>query len=156
PNFNVPPPQFNVPPASQLPQRAGHHAPPDPTLEPRGWFGLAKKFVGINGAEVPEPPMPRTDRDRTGNGNGDWDIKSLLAAAEQRDRAKGQRHPQQPAQAAYHTTSRHMIETLQAMAIALDRFLEDDPPLDLLRRYRSGERNVFARRLVAVLGREQS
>lgn len=54
------------------------------------------------------------------------------------------------------TSSRHMIETLQAMAIDLDRFLEDDPPMDLLRRYRSGERNVFARRLVQVLGREQA
>ena len=49
-----------------------------------------------------------------------------------------------------------MIETLQAMAIDLDRFLEDDPPLDLLRRYRNGERNVFARRLVQILGREQA
>ena len=49
-----------------------------------------------------------------------------------------------------------MIETLQAMAIDLDRFLEDDPPLDLLRRYRNGERNVFARRLVSILGREQT
>ena len=55
-----------------------------------------------------------------------------------------------------HTSSRHMIETLQAMAIDLDRFLEDDPPLDLLRRYRNGERNVFARRLVSLLGREQT
>ncbi|MCE9523964.1 MAG: hypothetical protein K8S25_16225, partial [Alphaproteobacteria bacterium] len=55
-----------------------------------------------------------------------------------------------------HTSSRHMIETLQAMAIDLDRFLEDDPPLDLLRRYRNGERNVFARRLVSILGREQT
>lgn len=54
------------------------------------------------------------------------------------------------------TSSRHMIETLQAMAIDLDRFLEDDPPLDLLRRYRNGERNVFARRLVSILGREQA
>ncbi len=54
------------------------------------------------------------------------------------------------------TSSRHMIETLQAMAIDLDRFLEDDPPLELLRRYRNGERNVFARRLVQILGREQA
>ena len=49
-----------------------------------------------------------------------------------------------------------MIETLQAMAIDLDRFLEDDPPRDLLRRYRSGERDVFARRLVSILGRAQT
>ncbi|MEQ1863300.1 MAG: hypothetical protein ABL996_01470 [Micropepsaceae bacterium] len=57
---------------------------------------------------------------------------------------------------ASHTSSRHMIETLQAMAIDLDRFLEDDPPLELLRRYRNGERDVFARRLVTILGREQT
>lgn len=47
-----------------------------------------------------------------------------------------------------------MIETLQAMAIDLSRFLEDDPPADLLRRYRNGERNVFARRLASILGAE--
>ena len=47
-----------------------------------------------------------------------------------------------------------MIETLQAMAIDLSRFLEDDPPSDLLRRYRNGERNVFARRLASILGAE--
>lgn len=163
PNFNVPPAsQFNVPPqATHLPQRAGHHAPPDPTIEPRGWFGLAKKFVGLNQAEGPEPLAPRPDRGATngngnGAGNGDWDIKSLLAAAEQRERAQQQRPPQQQPQDGYHTSSRHMIETLQAMAIDLDRFLEDDPPLDLLRRYRNGERNIFARRLVSVLGREQA
>jgi hypothetical protein len=164
PNFNVPPAStFNVPPPSsaQLPQRAGHHAPPDPTLEPRGWFGLAKKFVGINQGEGPDMPAPRMDRERPingngHNGNGDWDIKSLLAAAEQRERAQQQRPQQQQPQDGYHTSSRHMIETLQAMAIDLDRFLEDDPPLDLLRRYRNGERNIFARRLVSVLGREQA
>ena len=58
--------------------------------------------------------------------------------------------------AGHHTSSNHMIETLQAMAIDLDRFLEDDPPLDLLRRYRNGERNVFARRLVNILDRDQT
>ncbi|MBI1210991.1 MAG: hypothetical protein GC190_05975 [Alphaproteobacteria bacterium] len=159
PNFNVPPAsQFNVAPASaHLPQRAGHHTPPDPTLEPRGWFGLAKKFVGINPADAPDLQM-RADRTNGGaGGNGDWDIKSLLAAAEQRERGQQQRQqPQQQPQDGYHTSSRHMIETLQAMAIDLDRFLEDDPPLDLLRRYRNGERNIFARRLVSVLGRDQA
>ena len=49
-----------------------------------------------------------------------------------------------------------MIESLQALAIDLSRFLEDDPPLDLVRRYRNGERNVFARRLASVLGAEHA
>ena len=81
-----------------------------------------------------------------------------LPHVEPRNTAKAP--PAEPAEAngngGYHTSSRHMIETLQAMAIDLDRFLEDDPPLDLLRRYRNGERNVFARRLVGILGREQT
>jgi len=147
----VPPtPQFNVPPpATHLPQRAGHHAPPDATIEPRGWFGLAKRFVRFS-QDMPDGPPLRADR------NGDWDFKSLLAAAEERDRTPTRPNMAPQAADGYHTSSRHMIETLQAMAIDLDRFLEDDPPLDLLRRYRNGERNVFARRLVSVLGREQT
>ena len=51
-------------------------------------------------------------------------------------------------------SARHMIETLQAIAIDLCRFLEDDPPHELLKRYRNGERNVFARRLAGSLGSE--
>jgi len=151
PSFSVPPAsQFNVPPPpSHLPQRAGQYAPPDPTLEPRGWFGLAKRFVRF-GQDMPEAPPSRPER------SGDWDIKSLLAAAEERDYGPARTNTAQPASDGYHTSSRHVIETLQAMAIDLDRFLEDDPPLDLLRRYRNGERNVFARRLVSVLGREQT
>ncbi len=54
------------------------------------------------------------------------------------------------------TSARHMIESLQALAIDLSRFLEDDPPADLVRRYRNGERNVFARRLASVLGAEHA
>ena len=69
--------------------------------------------------------------------------------------------PQQPPSAAAgssaaQTSSRHMIETLQAMAIDLSRFLEDEPPHDLLKRYRNGERNVFARRLASILGAEHA
>ena len=158
--------------------------------EPRGWFGLAKRFVRAPGEGEGFPPIDeRGPAGGNGSGNG-WDMKSLLAAAENEkpqpahtrridqrlDRAAAQptnhapgprqqqpQHPQrgqaaqpQNGDAAHHTSSRHMIETLQAMAIDLDRFLEDDPPLDLLRRYRNGERNVFARRLVSILGREQT
>lgn len=55
-----------------------------------------------------------------------------------------------------YVSSRHMLETLQAMAIDLDRYFEDDPRHDLMKRYRSGERDVFARRLVAIMQHEQS
>jgi methyl-accepting chemotaxis protein len=185
PNFNVPP-QANLapPPRNQVPP-APPASSPEAADPQRGWFGRAKRFVR------PTDNIAESPDDRSG-----WDMKSLLAAAENEATKPPIQHqplpphrpapqPQQPrvvelradqvvpestvkrpphpatpsnAKGGEHaaTSSRHMIETLQAMAIDLDRFLEDDPPLDLLRRYRNGERNVFARRLVSILGREQA
>ncbi len=180
--------------------------------EGRGWFNLARRFV--------RPAADETDAGPDERGN--WDMKSLLAAAETKESAE-RRHapatghggtsapqfradpreiqqieqgtpsdaprvqparperadlappratppqqrvsqapratptpaPQPPQQAAAsQMSSRHMIEALQAMAIDLCRFLEDDPPHELLKRYRNGERNVFARRLAGSLGQE--
>ncbi len=193
PNFNVPPPQANLapPPRNQVPPVAERlpPTPQDAPTEQRGWFGLTKRFAKPIESAADQP------EDRTA-----WDMKSLLAAAENEavrpatiqhqpappprqqqaaqprvvelradqmvpeSTVKQPPHPAtpsnaqrgKPAEQQTATSSRHMIETLQAMAIDLDRFLEDDPPLDLLRRYRSGERNVFARRLVQILGREQA
>ena len=48
----------------------------------------------------------------------------------------------------------HIIESLQSIAIDLDRALEQSPPPDLWRRYKAGERNVFARRLYNLQGRD--
>ncbi|MBL8783167.1 MAG: hypothetical protein JNL06_19705 [Alphaproteobacteria bacterium] len=201
PNFNAPPAGHLAPPArGQVPPPAERHPAADQLNgEPRGWFGLAKRFVRAPGDDGMPPLDERGPVGAGGTGNG-WDMKSLLAAAENEkpqpahtrrvddrldrtsalpaNHAPGPRqqqprqpqHPQRVQQPApipasqppqhhgetNHTSSRHMIETLQAMAIDLDRFLEDDPPLDLLRRYRAGERNVFARRLVSILGREQT
>lgn len=45
-----------------------------------------------------------------------------------------------------------VVEGLHALAIDLDRLLEEEPPLELWKRYRSGERNVFARRLLTLKG----
>jgi len=47
-----------------------------------------------------------------------------------------------------------VIEKLQGIAIDLDRALEDEPPSDLWRRYIAGERSIFARRLVSLLGKD--
>ncbi|MBU6157076.1 MAG: hypothetical protein KJS87_09100, partial [Alphaproteobacteria bacterium] len=186
------------------------HVAPD-GQEGRGWFNLARRFVRSS----PD------DADGAGDERGNWDMKSLLAAAETKDgserrpppapgvpqfradpreirqveqgapadhgrapatrieppapsRADAQApraasappravQPAKPAAAqpvaaanapSHQMSSRHMIEALQAMAIDLCRFLEDDPPHELLKRYRNGERNVFARRLAGALGSE--
>ena len=44
-------------------------------------------------------------------------------------------------------TSVHMIETLQAITLDLNRSLESDPQVDLVRRYIDGDRDLFAKRL---------
>lgn len=55
--------------------------------------------------------------------------------------------PESPAARAQHT-----LEALYALAIDLDRLLEEDPPMDLWKRYRNGEADAFARRLIALKG----
>lgn len=109
---------------------------PQAPAEVRSWLNLAKRLVRITGGDETEGTEQQPKN---------WDIKQLLAAAES---------PAPQLDSA--TATRHMMETLQAMAIDLDRLIEDEPPLELLRRYRSGERNIFARRLVQILGRDQN
>ncbi|ABS64125.1 hypothetical protein Plav_2516 [Parvibaculum lavamentivorans DS-1] len=97
---------------------------------------------------APQPELPRVaDRQRR------WGMSELLAAAErksggaQHDLAHGSDQDFQRA-------SLHVIETLQALAIDLDRALEQSPPPELWQRYQAGERNVFTRRLYNLAGRE--
>jgi hypothetical protein len=118
---------------------------PDPTQgktdaaaaqEFKGWLGIAKRLVRLGGPDesVAETPGPQRN----------WEMKQLLQAAEQAGQGES------PAAVA----TRHAIESLQSLAIDIDRFLEDDPPLDYLRRYRAGERDIFARRLLQVISRD--
>ncbi len=51
-------------------------------------------------------------------------------------------------------TAAQVIETLQALAVDLDRALEQSPSPDLWQRYQAGERNVFTRRLYNISGRQ--
>jgi predicted nucleic acid-binding Zn-ribbon protein len=94
------------------------------------------------------PAMPALDgtphRD-----NSSWGISDLLAAAGHSEKAANK-----PGDGELHRRSLHIIESLQSIAIDLDRALEQSPPADLWRRYQAGERNVFARRLYNLQGRE--
>eukprot|EP00435_Cladocopium_sp_Y103_P078965 s1_g2704.t1 len=88
----------------------------------------------------------------TGSGQtdtGSWGISDLLAAAGHSDASS-----RQNSDGELHRRSLHIIESLQSIAIDLDRALEQSPPADLWRRYQAGERNVFARRLYNLQGRE--
>jgi hypothetical protein len=135
--FSAPPP---VPPAlgQPAPQDAAPTAKADAaaTQELKGWLGIAKRLVRLSGPEEQSTDTVGPQRN--------WEMKQLLQAAEQ----AGQ--PESPSAMA----ARHAVESLQSLAIDIDRFLEDDPPLDYLRRYRAGERDIFARRLVQVMSRD--
>lgn len=86
-----------------------------------------------------------------------WGISELLAAAGGKETAAPPAEGaggKDEAESEFHRTSLHVIETLQSLAIDLDRALEQSPPVELWHRYQSGERNVFARRLYNLNGRE--
>jgi methyl-accepting chemotaxis protein len=86
----------------------------------------------------------QTGRSREGS---NWGISELLAAAGHADTTA------KSGSGELHRRSLHIIESLQSIAIDLDRALEQSPPADLWRRYQAGERNVFARRLYNLQGR---
>jgi hypothetical protein len=104
-----------------------------PETDQRNWLSFARRLA--KGEKKPE------------EGPGNWRLSSVLAAA---DKA----HTETVTNARLNAMSLRVVETLESLAVDLDRALEDDPPIDLWKRYLAGERSVFARRLVAVLGRD--
>jgi hypothetical protein len=87
---------------------------------------------------------------------GNWGIQDLLAAAgrghETANAARSEKQPESESE--FHRSSLQIVETLQALAIDLDRALEESPSPDLWQRYQAGERNVFTRRLYNMSGRQ--
>lgn len=94
---------------------------------------------------APQPDPRPAERQRR------WGMSELLAAAERKTHV-----PAEPggSDQDFQRASLHVIETLQALAIDLDRALEQSPPPELWQRYQAGERNVFTRRLYNLAGRE--
>jgi hypothetical protein len=129
---------LNAPPPAALAVDPGAAGKADvaATQEFKGWLGIAKRLVRLGGPDDASTETPGPQRN--------WEMKQLLQAAEQAGQSES------PAAIA----ARHGIESLQSLAIDIDRFLEDDPPLDYLRRYRAGERDIFARRLMQVISRD--
>ena len=100
-------------------------------------------------SDFPRPAAPYREAPRAAaKGARRWGMSDLLAAAERRG------DPAQGGERDFPRASLHVIETLQALAIDLDRALEESPPPELWQRYQAGERNVFTRRLYNMAGRE--
>lgn len=108
-------------------------------------------------AELPRPLPYRDSGPGLGapappQGERRWGMSDLLAAAERRGEHRDALH--RASEQDFQRASLQVIETLQALAIDLDRALEESPPPELWRRYQAGERHVFTRRLYNMAGRE--
>lgn len=85
-----------------------------------------------------------------------WGIPELLANAGRDQATQNASAAAKPVESEgdFQRTSLQVIETLQALAVDLDRALEESPSPDLWQRYQAGERNVFTRRLYNMAGRQ--
>jgi hypothetical protein len=85
-----------------------------------------------------------------------WGIPELLANAGRDQTTPSASATAKPIESEgdFQRTSLQVIETLQALAIDLDRALEESPSPELWQRYQAGERNVFTRRLYNMAGRQ--
>ena len=125
---------------------AGTWPPVDPVLPsardwPRDWPRGEPASPAGTGIASDAAPETASRRPRLGD---------ILSAARARETGAGARAEGAPMPRAAH----HIIETLQSLSIDIDRALAEDPPLDLWKRYRAGERRVFAKRLAGLKGRE--
>ncbi|MAB14592.1 hypothetical protein [Parvibaculum sp.] len=99
--------------------------------------------------DLPRQSSTRADE----KGERPWAMSELLAAAGEQQTEQAMPDPGMN-EDAFQRASVNVFETLQSLAIDLDRALEQSPPPDLWRRYQAGERNVFTRRLYNLSGRE--
>ena len=107
------------------------------------WFGFARRLAGL------------IRREPDVQAKADWRLSTALANVDERGFAGPRRAADSHKTSIdLHREALHVVEKLQALAIDLDRALGDDPAPDLWRRYVNGERSVFTRRLVAMIGRE--
>jgi len=109
---------------------SGSWPPADPLAQPSP--------ATFTPATTPNTSQPGKDDTRQ------WRLGDVLSAA----RAREDRTSNVP------RAAHHIIETLQSLSIDIDRALEEEPPLDLWKRYRNGERNVFTKRLAGLKGKE--
>ena len=125
------------PPEEPAPTTPKPEKKPEPAAEPK----KADPDLVLPVPNAPKTQLPKLEE-------RGW--KDILAAvdAQEEERAKAVRRGLGSSDdATFERNALLIIEKLQAMSIDIDRALEDTPPTDLLDRYMSGERNVFARRL---------
>ena len=111
------------------PEKNGGEETPAERQHKRSWLGFARKIAG-----KPDREEPRS-----------FQLQNVLEAA---DRAHAKEtNERQP----LHAMSLRIVDSLEALAIDLDRALGDDPPPELWKRYVAGDRSAYTRRLLGLL-----
>lgn len=127
------------------------NAPLAPSLEnaARTYVPAAPQMAAPRTSVARPPQMPTETKSKKAGGK--WALSDLLTAAR---KSEGPATEKPLDEQEFNRTALHIIETLQSLAVDLDRALEQSPPAELWQRYQQGERNVFARRLYNLQGRE--
>lgn len=106
----------------------------------------------ISGASIGPAPLSMSSGHEDGREDGNF-WKSIFAKIDEDERREEEPVFGEPTPSDhFQKATLHVVEALQAMAIDIDRLLEEDPPVDLWKRYQNGEKNVFARRLASLRG----
>ncbi|GAA6154794.1 hypothetical protein NBRC116588_02670 [Pyruvatibacter sp. HU-CL02332] len=117
---------------------SGSWPPADPLAQPS-----PTAFAPAASSDA-SPATPTKTETPTPNSDAKWRLGDVLSAA----RAREDRATNVP------RAAHHIIETLQSLSIDIDRALEEEPQVELWKRYRDGERNVFTKRLASLKGKE--
>lgn len=117
---------------------SGSWPPADPLAQPS-----PTAFAPAASSDA-SPATPTKAETASLNSDAKWRLGDVLSAA----RAREDRATNVP------RAAHHIIETLQSLSIDIDRALEEEPQVELWRRYRDGERNVFTKRLASLKGKE--
>ncbi|TNE37470.1 MAG: hypothetical protein EP347_07765 [Alphaproteobacteria bacterium] len=115
-----------------------------------------------------DPPRPSPYQDvsirgalgqASGEPKSEWAWRELLSKIENGDEtAKSGTTPAKPAlsESELNKSALLIFESLQSMAIDIDKAIESDPPAELLRRYLNGERALFTKRIVEMTSPQTS
>ncbi|TIN32035.1 MAG: hypothetical protein E5Y32_34125, partial [Mesorhizobium sp.] len=85
---------------------------------------------------------------------GGW-VRDLLTGASREEAAKPAAPSEAPRSAAPAQRSPlHVVESLNSLSVDIARAIDHDASIELWNRYRSGERDVFTRRLYTLKGQQ--
>ena len=133
---------------SQRMEPAPRMEPPRPAPLPRADIASS---APARRTESPSLSLGQTQSPGSGPGQGrnGW-LSDLLHRASLPDPANPEERPARPDE----RPARHSLESLDSLSVDIARMIDHDAAAELWDRYKSGERNVFTRRLYTIQGQK--